>query len=313
MEMSYLRKVGFGCLKSEFSLERWKFVYCIDGNTWKGELGEADIISSAAELSQDLAEYTKVAIQVFSGAECRDLEIDVMDCENDTKELNWKKITSTNVKYSIGSVTLQKSNSSEVNNILRYATDTITELKNELKQSHLARSKIEAENTTLFNRMEDFSKIKIELEGELFAKFVLILNEKKSRIRELKNELENLKSEKKSSASPVKRAVNNNKNSENNMKEQFVENEPLSKKHKSVFENKVISHDDSLTGESEELIRNIPLRKRKEQQIFLPETPSTSCQIVSKKEELCNPKAPDKNVVSESDDTVDASDMLDQL
>nr|XP_039248237.1 DNA repair protein XRCC4-like [Styela clava] len=301
---TYFCAVDSGHLQAEISDDGWSFVYCLTGKAWKGKISNDDIASSASDLYQNLTQYSETAIKVFSNENCEDIVIDLIDCENDKKELCWKKITSTSVKYSLGSVILERCDSAEVDKVLNQAFGAITKLKRELKESQNEKSKIESEKNDLACRLEDFSRLKVELEGELFTKFVLILNEKKSKIRDLKKEIEKLKNPKIQFPSNT---VNNN--GDGISKEVLVQKGLQSKKLRSETKRN-ISHDNSLTEESEELIKKIPRRERKQQQIFASVVPSTNSKIICKSEESTSPST---SLVNEYDETVDASGMIDGL
>lgn len=190
---AYLRPVGSGYLQSIVSPQKWEFLYCSNGCLYQGNLCGDEIKTNAADLETDVSEYSDTCERVFSDSGGKELEINIEETDSGCFELSWKKVANAFIKYSLGSVVLKQCKASEMNNLLENCTEQMRDLKNQLEISQNSFKNLEEENKALVERMEKMADQKLEMESELFAKFVLILNEKKAKIRSLKGIRETVK------------------------------------------------------------------------------------------------------------------------
>jgi len=112
----------------------------------------------------------------------------VVKHENDVLELQWKRVIE-DVKYCLGKLILKKD--TDEKSIITY----LSECTKAVKQAYDASEKSKNEFSTILQQQRKTvesltmcASQKQELESELLAKFVLVMNEKKRKIRQLKEQ-----------------------------------------------------------------------------------------------------------------------------
>lgn len=192
--MKFFRSIGSSFLLTKYDGATWSFTVVGGTQTWEGVLQSEDIEKSASDVHQPITECTETMKSIFSGqTEEFSLELEL---ENDKpKELSWKKVTAPGVKFSLGTVVLKISETLGIDGVLSEIATLITDLNQNL---HTCRQQCDDAKTFsegLTEKLTLLSDMKTQLESELFTKFVLILNEKKDKIRSLKREIAMLKNE----------------------------------------------------------------------------------------------------------------------
>uniref|UniRef100_A0A8D0BHA5 DNA repair protein XRCC4 n=1 Tax=Salvator merianae TaxID=96440 RepID=A0A8D0BHA5_SALMN len=170
-----------------------------DGQSvWTGRVSEEEISKEAADIEMEQVKYIDELKKVllFEGGHFDKYKFDISkqevnkECIMFSFEKNLK-----DVSFRLGSVILQKvSGPTEViSELISYCLDCVAELRD--KNEHLQK-----ENERLLNDLEDIQEQlqkcverKEELEADLYKKFVLVLNEKKAKIRSLQKCLKEAK------------------------------------------------------------------------------------------------------------------------
>ncbi|XP_015191782.1 PREDICTED: DNA repair protein xrcc4-like [Polistes dominula] len=154
-----------------------------------GEMLTNDINFYSEQHSKSFNEYLKETKDAFSG---KNTEIQYFLQDN---KFEWRK----NNRWILGKITV-----CPISNIIDIS-ETLYGILEQQQQLQEIISKLRIENDLLTNtknelfvNLEKMTKIKIDMEKELYKKFILILNAKKKKIRELENSLKNAKRTQKS-------------------------------------------------------------------------------------------------------------------
>lgn len=153
----------------------------LNGNPLKGEMGEDDITYFSDELSKSRNEYLQETKNAFHR---RNAEIQFFIKDG---VFEWKR---HNI-WTLGRVTLCPIVDVEI------VSKTLRQVLNSYEVINERLTALKAENDNLRNAklrlssdIEDMIRIKTSMENDLYKKFLLILNSKKNRIRELQKALE---------------------------------------------------------------------------------------------------------------------------
>ena len=82
--------------------------------------------------------------------------------------------------------------------VLEHAVSTTHALQQKMEELERENSRLVSERQAALSRLEKCARIKEEVEGELFSKFKVVLNEKKAKIRQLMEQLRALSDQNKS-------------------------------------------------------------------------------------------------------------------
>lgn len=116
----------------------------------------------------------------------------IENSSKDTLELTWKKqLTSNNdVKITLGQVVLEACHDMELHaRIMDHAVMEIQHLRANIVELTKAKKRLTEERVAVLKRFEQCVNIKEEIEGDLYGKFKLVLNEKKAKVRGLMESL----------------------------------------------------------------------------------------------------------------------------
>ncbi|KAI4488439.1 hypothetical protein M0802_011612 [Mischocyttarus mexicanus] len=197
-----------------------------------GEMLANDINFYSKEHSKSFKEYLNETKDVFSG---KNTEIQYFIEDNN---FEWRK----NNKWILGKITVRS-----MSNIM-VVSETLYGILEQQQQLQEIISKLRIENDLLTNTknklsndIEEMINRKIDMEKELYKKFILILNAKKKKIRELENSLKNTKRTK-NSIYDTNTDQSDSDSGNKNTKNAIVRN---SKKDKSSIDQNENSDDDS--------------------------------------------------------------------
>ena len=226
----------------------------------------------------------------------QDFQFSIAKRTTDTLTLEWKRVQK-DVKFCLGTFNFEKIDDCEsaIRSILSACCKSLKSYSSSLDLSKKNNDILTKEFEVLQNDMKKCVALKENLENELLAKFVLIINEKKAKIRSLQKRLENcepIKVAEGSSNPPVKTI------SEVNLLPQ-KESIPSSKAQKLKLE-------DSFDGGPV-----IPKRKRTTNK--QPLTLSISPAKKTKDTPVSPVKFPSDCTGSSSDSTVDVNDLLEEI
>lgn len=192
--MKFFRSIDCSFLLTNCDASSWSFVVLKGTQVWEGLIKNDEIEKSASDVHQSVAEYTEAMKSIFSG-QTKEFILDLKIDDDTPKELSWKKVTESGVKFSLGNVSLKISQTIGIDGVLKELAAFIVDLSQNLDSCKQQLDDAKAFSKGLTEKLELLSHMKSQLESELFAKFVLILNEKKEKIRSLKREIALLKNE----------------------------------------------------------------------------------------------------------------------
>ena len=108
-------------------------------------------------------------------------------------ELTWKKhILSNNIKFLLGSVTLSLCREKGAGTLLDFAVSALEENQQVIGDYEKENARLASERRGALERLEKCANLQQDIEKDLFGKFVLVLNEKKAKIRRLMEQLNSL-------------------------------------------------------------------------------------------------------------------------
>uniref|UniRef100_A0A803WED8 DNA repair protein XRCC4 n=1 Tax=Ficedula albicollis TaxID=59894 RepID=A0A803WED8_FICAL len=156
---------------------------------WTGKVSEADISREADDIEMDREKYVEeLRKALIAGEESAGKYNFVISRDEQNKACHFSYERSLkDGSFRLGSLKLQEvpSPAEVVKELIGYCLDSLAQLQ--AKTEHLQR-----ENERLFNSWSDVEKrlekcveAKEELEADLYSRFVLVLNEKKAKIRNL--------------------------------------------------------------------------------------------------------------------------------
>lgn len=192
--MKYFRSIGSSFLLTNYDEINWSFTVVHGTQVWEGFIKNEKIEKSASDIHQSVAEYTETMKSIFSGLTDK-VCVELKMADDKPTELSWKKVTTSGVKFSLGTVILKLSETISIDGVFREIATYVADLNLNL-YSH--KQQLDDANTYskgLTEKLTLLGDMKTQLESELFTKFVLILNEKKDKIRSLKQEITTLKNE----------------------------------------------------------------------------------------------------------------------
>ncbi|XP_030848819.1 DNA repair protein XRCC4 isoform X2 [Strongylocentrotus purpuratus] len=154
---------------------------------WKGTFGDIQENAKCIDLQEDeLVDLTRKALTRQNMGDIN-FEYQVSSKKNKV-ELSWKKVVSS-VKFQVGKVSLDAVSSSQetIQDTLLHSIETITDLKGSIYRLESENDRLSNERKQALTRLEKCVVQKEEMEGDLYGKFAVIVNEKKAKIRELKD------------------------------------------------------------------------------------------------------------------------------
>lgn len=159
---------------------------------WIGEVSEEDITKGGEDIGVTRESYVEELHQVFTQNESK-REKTKHSFELTTDHLLYQKISDT-VPVNLGSVELQPApDPLELNREL-IGQSLKHHLHLEVTNSQLLQEncKLQREHTEILKELDTCTKTKNALEKQMYSRFVMVLNEKKSRIRELQESVRTL-------------------------------------------------------------------------------------------------------------------------
>jgi len=122
----------------------------------------------------------------------QDFSYSISRAADDQLTLEWKRVQK-DVKFCLGTFDFEKIENfdSAMKNILSACCNCLNLISNSLAASRAEHESLKKEHETLQNDLRKCVTLKEELEHELLAKFVLVINEKKAKIRSLQEQLAN--------------------------------------------------------------------------------------------------------------------------
>lgn len=108
-------------------------------------------------------------------------------------ELTWKKhILTNNVKFLLGSVTLNICREQGAIKLLDFAVSALEQNQQDIGDLQKENHRLASERQGALTRLEKCANLQEDIEKDLFGKFKVVLNEKKAKIRRLMEQLSNV-------------------------------------------------------------------------------------------------------------------------
>ncbi|CAG5120068.1 unnamed protein product [Candidula unifasciata] len=168
----------------------------LDGEiVWEGTISEDDLDELCAKVRMDFDTYVKETKAAFTQ---ENVSKQSFECHFKSTamsaQLSWKKILAVDVKFHLGSVTLKKCPTSAVTvcQILSQCIARSQALQAKVQSLESDNERLSIERQNALKRLDKCVTAKDQLEKDLYSKFVLVLNSKKQRIRELKEQLQSV-------------------------------------------------------------------------------------------------------------------------
>ena len=167
-------------------------LYASNGQlTWKGSLYCDDIRKFAKTAKIDEKSLLDETEKALSESNNLEFVFNTKLGHDMSLKLTWKKnLDSKDITLQLGCVQLQpQSNSSVGLKMLNFAVSELAHLSSKIKQMELEMDRIRKERQLAISRLNSAVNAKEELEVDLFEKFILLLNEKKHKIRDISDRL----------------------------------------------------------------------------------------------------------------------------
>ncbi|CAK8681025.1 unnamed protein product [Clavelina lepadiformis] len=159
---------------------------------WEGQMDRKEIESSALETEMNYDDYYELMKKALTGCErCQEFEYGIKESEGNNLLLEWKRVQD-DVKYCLGTISAKKSTDQvkAMQQMLTLCNASLLSLNTDKMESNKARLELEGKYLNAVKELEKCCELKEGLEVELMSKFVLVINEKKSKIRALKRQID---------------------------------------------------------------------------------------------------------------------------
>lgn len=163
--------------------------------SWNGKITEDEMVSWSDRTKLSLTDYRSQTMKALSGEKLNGNEFDyeVNVRKDDSADFIWKRvIKEENIKFQLGCVRFKPDVvlAESTSKILEFSVESIESLEERIRTLADEKERLATERTVALQNLEKFVSIKEDTEKDLYSKFVVVLNEKKAKIRELKNKLE---------------------------------------------------------------------------------------------------------------------------
>lgn len=164
-------------------------ILCNGEHAWSGKVSNDQITIEANEAEMDREKYVEDLRRALTMQEekTKNYSFDfIKDSERDVFHFSYDKV-SQDISFKLGSVELQAvPDSTEViNELINFVFHRNAELRG--KNDHLQQenTRLLSERNYSLEELEKYVKAKEDLEQDLYSRFILVLNEKKAKIRQL--------------------------------------------------------------------------------------------------------------------------------
>jgi DNA-repair protein XRCC4 len=160
-------------------------------HAWKGSVSHEELSSKGEDAGiTDCEDQTREALS--EGANSPGFEFELKSNKNGSLQLIWKKVIEKDcIKFQLGTVTMEPCEN--IGTLLSGMFECLLETSQSLRQQVTAlkkeRDRFYDERNTALEMLDNCASVKDDTEQDLYGKFVVILNEKKAKIRELKSQL----------------------------------------------------------------------------------------------------------------------------
>ena len=166
---------------------------------WEGSLSETELEVLASRSKMDVQVYITDTVKALSRQNLGSLSFlySMKLLEKNKIQLVWKKhILSENIKFQLGEMQLYGVHAtSTAAALLDFAVTSMDTLQNGKTKLEAKCERLGKERQEVLHDLQECVNIQEKVEKELFSKFKLVLNEKKTKIRNLMESVQHLKEE----------------------------------------------------------------------------------------------------------------------
>ncbi|XP_051876511.1 DNA repair protein XRCC4 isoform X2 [Pristis pectinata] len=166
---------------------------CNGEQAWSGSVSSDQITIEANEAEMDREKYVedlRCALITWEEKAKRYSFDFIKDSEREVFHFSYEKV-SKDISFKLGSVELQEvSDTTEViKEIINYVLHCNTELRSRNDHLQQENKRLLCERNSSLEELEKYVKAKEDLEQDLYSRFILVLNEKKAKIRQMQERL----------------------------------------------------------------------------------------------------------------------------
>ncbi|XP_041042863.1 DNA repair protein XRCC4 isoform X1 [Carcharodon carcharias] len=166
---------------------------CNGEQAWSGRVSDNQVTMEAKEAEMDREKYVDELQQALTTGEetVRNYSFDFSkDNDEEVFHFSYEKLLQ-DISFKLGSVELrQVLDSTEVNKeLISYVLRCNAELRDKNEHLQQENKRLLCERNYTLKELEKYVKAKEELEQDLYSRFILVLNEKKAKIRSLQETL----------------------------------------------------------------------------------------------------------------------------
>ncbi|XP_019622353.1 PREDICTED: DNA repair protein XRCC4-like isoform X1 [Branchiostoma belcheri] len=168
-----------------------------DGLTaWTGHVDGDDMHEMAVESGMEFETFVTESVRALTRENMGDITfhyaVEIQEEDVSCRQFSWKKyIPSEKVRFQLGSIKLREAVTpvEVMQQIFDHALGRAEELKRTISDVQKEKDRLSGERAKALERLEKYVAQKEEMERDLYAKFVVVVNDKKAKIRQLKDEL----------------------------------------------------------------------------------------------------------------------------
>ncbi|XP_020612626.1 DNA repair protein XRCC4-like isoform X2 [Orbicella faveolata] len=163
---------------------------CNGEDVWRESVDSLTIESMAKTADMSVSEFADETGRALTGQTVgQDNFVYQAKLKGSNLQFSWKKHVGDGVKFQLGSLSLSKVCNDSVlviSSIFDLAVDQMTQLKQEMSSLRSDNARLSSERKDALKLLDKCVTAKEEMEKDLFEKFAAVLNDKKSKIRQLK-------------------------------------------------------------------------------------------------------------------------------
>lgn len=164
---------------------------CNGDHVWRETVDSLTVESMAKTADMSVTEFADQTSRALTGQTTSQDNFVFQAKPKETKlQFSWKMHIGDGVKFQLGSLTLPKVSDSVqvIKNMFDLAVNQMTQLKQEMSSLRSDNTRLSSERKDTLKLLEKCVTAKEEMEKDLFEKFAAVLNDKKSKIRQLKEQ-----------------------------------------------------------------------------------------------------------------------------
>ncbi|XP_035669356.1 DNA repair protein XRCC4-like [Branchiostoma floridae] len=176
--------------------EGFQLTLCDGLTAWAGQVDGDDMKEMADESGMEFETFVAESVRALTRENMGDItfhySVEIQEEDVTCRQFSWKKyIPSEKVRFQLGSMKLREAASpgEAMQQIFDHALGKVEELRHTISDVQKEKDRLSGERTKALERLEKYVAQKEEMEGDLYAKFVVVVNDKKAKIRQLKDEL----------------------------------------------------------------------------------------------------------------------------